>query len=398
MEIELVTEAPREKEQLLTGRTGRLTITLSTGMLIGTLGRELLPPILPLLITELEMSPAKAGLALTVLWGVYGFSQFPGGRLSDDLSRKTILVGGLLVSGVGFLFLAAITSFGGFLVSGVLLGAGLGSYVIAMRGLLSDMYVERRGQAFGLNQAASQGGGAFAAGVAAVALALHSWRAAFLFIALLHLPILVAVTRWVREPLLFSRIDFDVRGTLGRIVETRKRRRLLVTYGLVIFAWRGAFSFLPTFLRTSKGFSSNFANLGFALLFITGIVVMPLAGRLSDRRGRVAVAGGGALLSVVGLSTVIFIPSVPLTLVGIVLFGTGLMSFPPGIQAYLMEIFPEKKMGGDFGAFRTVYIVIASLGPSYVGVVAQWHSYVAAFVGLVFCLALSFALLLTLEW
>lgn len=65
------------------------------------------------------------------------------------------------------------------------------------------------------------------------------------------------------------------------------------------------------------------------------------------------------------------------------------MAYPPVMQAFLMDAFPDGSMGGDLGATRTVYIGLGSLGPTYVGFVAGRASYVTAFSGLLACLVVS---------
>jgi hypothetical protein len=65
------------------------------------------------------------------------------------------------------------------------------------------------------------------------------------------------------------------------------------------------------------------------------------------------------------------------------------MAYPPVMQAHLMDAFPADDVGGNFGAFRTVYMFIAALGPTYVGVAAEQLSYVTGFASIALGLFLS---------
>jgi hypothetical protein len=56
------------------------------------------------------------------------------------------------------------------------------------------------------------------------------------------------------------------------------------------------------------------------------------------------------------------------------------------MSAYLMEVLPDGDMGGDFGAIRTVFMGVRSVGPAYVGVTADFGSYTIAFRGFILCL------------
>jgi hypothetical protein len=49
---------------------------------------------------------------------------------------------------------------------------------------------------------------------------------------------------------------------------------------------------------------------------------------------------------------------------------------------YLMDQIPSTSLGGDFGVVGTVFIAIGSLGPTFVGVVAERAGYEAAFLAL----------------
>jgi len=61
-----------------------------------------------------------------------------------------------------------------------------------------------------------------------------------------------------------------------------------------------------------------------------------------------------------------------------------------------MDLFPDDSLGGDFGASKTVYTGIGSLGPTYVGVAAAHFSYTAAFAGLTVMLFLAIGLVVAL--
>ena len=63
------------------------------------------------------------------------------------------------------------------------------------------------------------------------------------------------------------------------------------------------------------------------------------------------------------------------------------------MDAILLDAAPDANVGGDLGAARTVFFAVGSLGPAYVGVVAEQYGYAPAFIGIVLCLLVSTALL-----
>lgn len=88
-----------KQERLLTGYSGRMVLLIALGWMAVLLGRQALPPLLPTIIKQLVISPARAGFALTLMMGLYALLQYPAGRLSDIIPRTTLLtasIGGIV--------------------------------------------------------------------------------------------------------------------------------------------------------------------------------------------------------------------------------------------------------------------------------------------------------------
>lgn len=382
-----------ERERLFTGYSGRLFLSVSAGWLFIQLGRQLIPPLLPSIIDDLAITSTQAGFAFTLMWGLYALLQYPSGRLSDRLSRKTLLASGLVLLLVGFLVIQRTASYLVFLLGASVVGLGTGLYPTAARALVSDLFVERRGQAFGFHTALGDVGNAAAAGLAVAALAVGTWQQAFLPIVVLLGGTLLAVHLWSHEAYVIETVDMRVGATGRRLFGRSRMRRLLIAYGLFAITWQSTTAFLPTFLQIEKGFSVAFASGGFALVFTVGALVKPGAGLLGDRFGCATVAAGALLLGIGGLTGMLVAEQTPVIFLGIGVFAAGLMSFPPVMQAFLMDMFPDESKGGDLGAMRTFYIGVGSLGPTYVGYVAGLQSYTVSFAGLAVCLVLSVGVL-----
>ncbi|MFB6160346.1 MAG: MFS transporter [Haloferacaceae archaeon] len=376
-------------ERLLTGYSGRVSTVLAVGWTATLLGRQALSPLLPAIVADLGLSPAQAGFALTLMMGLYAAVQYPSGRVSDQLSRTTVLAAGVGVMVVGFGLLTTATGYGALLLGVSLVGIGAGCYFSPARAFVSDLFVERRGQAFGVHTAAGMVGGVLAATSAATVLAVATWRAAFLPSIALLVGVLVVLHRWSREPYVLDAVTLGVRATVGRLFASTRIRRLVVGYTLFAVTLQAFVGFLPTLLQVEKGFSPTLASGGFALVYVVGVVTGPLAGRLSDRFQRARVVVGALALGVVGLVVLLVGGSVPVVGLGIVLTAVGLWAYVPTVQAYLMDLLANDSLGGDFGLLKTVYTGLGSLGPTYVGVVAERASYTAAFAGLVGCLFAS---------
>ena len=388
-------------ERLLGGYAGRLLLVTSIGWMMVQCGKLVISPMLPSIIDELGITPFTAGIGLSVMWGLYALNQYPSGRLSDRLSRKTLLVVGLLFMIVGFGLFVVATTFPVYLLASAVVGVGTGLYPTPARALISDHFVEKRGRAFGVHTGLGDMGGLAASGLAVAVLAVATWHLAFVPVVGVLIAATLLLHRWSREPYTRMAVDaetvrggaHEAAGTLRRLVVKRELQPVLLAYGLYSFTWQSSAGFLPTFLQASKGFSPALASAAFAALFVTGTIVKPASGSLGDRTHKALVAAAALLFGGASLALVVFVPSRLLTFVGVVGFAVGLLAYPPVMQAYIMDTLPDASMGGDFGAIRTLYITVGSFGPTFTGYVAEVADYSLAFLALVGCLFVSSALI-----
>lgn len=380
-------------ESVASGHTGRMLALLTVGLATAKLGRYLLPPLLPEMIDALAISPVRAGFVLTAVSLFYGLAQYLGGRYADRLSKKTVLVAAYGFVLVGYLVIGGTVAYGALLFGAVVVGTGMGLYGPADRALVSDLFRRRRGLAFGINVTGTELGGAVGAGLAAVAVATVGWRAAFLVLLPLGLLVVGLLHRWGREPYVRRSVSLDLRDTVARLAGGGYGR-VVAAYVLFSFVGQSVVGFLPTLLRAERGFGATAAGLTYASVFVVGFVAKPVGGWASDRTGRLAVAAGAFAVGFVGLALLVVSGSAAAAVLGTVVFAVGHRSFPPVMQAHLMDSFPDDSMGGDLGAIRTVYIGLGSLGPTYVGLVASRADYTTAYAGLSACLVAGVALLL----
>jgi MFS family permease len=356
---------------------------------------------LPTVIGDLSITAFQAGVALSIGSIAYAILQFPSGRLSDQLSRKTIIISGLVVMLIGCLILSVTVAYALLVLGIVILAFGEGLYGPADRGLLADLYIDKRGAAFGIHTTFTDISGIVAAGLGTAAIAYGAWQSAYPPIVVGIVVVIVLVMGFGREPMVIERIRFDLRETVSRLLFIPRFLWILLAYSLFSVTTMGVLGFLPTFLQVDQGFTVTLANTAFATMFVTGILFRPIAGRLSDFHNRLTIAGSGLGIAAVGLSMLLVFHSNLVVFAGVVVFAAGMRSFPPTMQAFLMDMFPEGSMAGDLGATRTVYIILGSVGPAYVGFVAERLSYTVAFAVLVAVLivgsVITIGLMLTAE-
>ncbi|MFB6161423.1 MAG: MFS transporter [Haloferacaceae archaeon] len=379
-----------DDERLLRGYGGRMAVLLTVGFLAMQLGRRLLPPLLPLIIEDFGITPFAAGVAVSTLAVARAAAQYPSGRFADELSRKSVIVASMSLCVVGLGLLVVAPTFPALLAGVAVFGAAFGLYDPADRALLSDLFEEKRGRAFGIHMIASDLAGVFAAGIAVVVVAF--WRRAFLPPLLALVPAVALFYRWNRGPMTVGRVDLQVRDTATRLLGSSRIRWVLVAYVLFIFAASGVTSFLPTFLVEVHDASFAVASGIFAALYVVGMALRPVSGWLSDRVPRQLVASGALLVAGLALAGLVVAPSPAVALGAVVVYAAGLRSYSPPMQAYLMDLFDDESRGGDLGATRTMYMTLGSLGPAFVGYAAGHASYVVAYATLAGALLTSGAI------
>lgn len=377
--------ATTSAERLTGGFSGRILLGLSLGT-VGLLAAQLtIAPLLPVIIEEFEITTTAAGLAMTAMWASAALAMYPGGRLSDELTRPSVLVVALATAAVGLLLAVVSPVFSLFVVGLAVLGVGIGLYEPPGMALISDLFVEARGQAYGVISASYNVGSGAAAGLATAALVLGSWRFAFLpTIALLGVVILL-FHWWRAEPYAFELTTLHPLAAFRRVTGTRRIRMLVVLFCIQMFVWQGSASFYPTLVSGDLNFGSTVANVAFASIFATGLVVTPLAGWLGDRFGHLRIAVVVPISGALGLTTILVAPGLPGLMVGTFMYAIGLMAFWPLINTEFVNILSESTIGADYGINRAIFFGLGSLGPTYVGFVTDRASIVTAYFGLVGC-------------
>ena len=276
-------------------------VVLGTGTAV--LGRFLLAPLLPAIRDSLVLSSALAGSAVSLFALLSAITHFPAGRLADELSHQTVLIGGLSLLGIGSALLATTITTSQFLIALGLYGLGMGLFMPGGIVHLSAVFPERRGRVLGLNSGAAQLGGIGAALLSTVALARGSWQFAFIPVTGVIVLLTASIHIWRDQAYVVGRVQLDARETFGQLVVDADRRRAVLAAALLMIVMEGGFTFLPTFLRVSKSFPPSLASQAFGLIFVVGLVVNPLAGWGADHYRARTVAAGAVAVGIGGIST-----------------------------------------------------------------------------------------------
>jgi MHS family proline/betaine transporter-like MFS transporter len=308
----------------------------------------------------------EASLLLTLLtFGVAFFVRPIGavllGHYGDRHGRKPalILTISLMMAGTAIIsltpsffaigILAPILIVGGRLLQGLSAGGEFGGATA----YLAEMSPERRGF-FASWQFAGQ---AFAAVLATLfgvmltatlneeQLTSWGWRLAFLF-GLLIGPVAYFIRRTVDESPAFQAIHPD--ALIIRQVVWRSRERFVFALGAVVLATVGAYTlvFMPSYAAQHLDLPLSYGFMAALLASGLQVILIPVAGALSDRWGRVRIAGSaaaGLLVLTFPLFAWLASAPTPAKLITVqVILGSLVAIYAGALPAFMSELFPTQ--------------------------------------------------------
>jgi MFS transporter, Spinster family, sphingosine-1-phosphate transporter len=294
-----------------------------TGLnLFNYLDRQVLPAVLTPLKQELHLSDRALGM-LSVAFMLGYFATAPVfGYLGDRVSRKGLILGGVVVWSLGTVLSGWAPNFVSLLLFRVLVGLGEASYGSISPGWIADLYAPgRRNLRISIFYTAIPVGSALGYILGGFMAAHFGWHAAFLWagapglLLALSLLFLREPARGASEaggPVAYEPAPASNENPLRSLLRTYARLRghpdyLLVVAGYVAQTFSmGAFAFWgPTFLSRAHGMGVEQAGRFFGgWLVLTGLLATFLGGAVATALSRRSPAGYARLLGLSAIATV----------------------------------------------------------------------------------------------
>ncbi|MBN2303666.1 MAG: MFS transporter [Anaerolineae bacterium] len=273
------------------------------------LGLTVMIPILPLFITD-ELGAAEhwIGTATMTIALTAVIMRIPGGTLSDRYGRrKLMLIGGAFSLAATVIYVFA-TGIGVFLIARVLSGIGLALFTTTGKALSADLAPpERRGEAMGITNAAFSLAQVISPLLSEGLKNAVSFRAVFIVST-----VLILVTLGITLTLRVEKPDrSDSRGARGDIAGMLRERGIWASIVLILAVaavMATLFTFYPlmadrkNLYHDAPGLLSSVAmGMGLSIWALIDTVIEPIAGRISDRLGRLIIAAPGLVFLAAGV-------------------------------------------------------------------------------------------------
>jgi MFS family permease len=379
---------------------------------------------------DLDTSVQGVQVAITIFLLVMAALMIPGGKLTDRYGRKRCFTVGLLVYGVGALLSAAAPGLGVLILgNSILEGVGTALLIPPVYILTTLLFTEltSRARAFGVISAMGGVGAAAGPLIGGLITSAISWRAAFVFQALV-IAAIIWLARRVQDPLPPDPTrPFDTGGAIlsavglvlvvmGILAADNNGWLMLalLAAGALVLAWffrsvrakerAGKEPLLPTVLFRNR--TSNLAlvtqNIQWLLLIgvsfvvaaylqvvrgydaiqtgviftaaTVGLLASSLAAeRLAGRRAQRTLIMAGFLITIAGIGVLLAIvtgsPSAWAFAPGLLLIGLGLgVMLTPSINV-VQSSFPEELQGEISGLSRSVSNLGSCLGTAIAGTI-----------------------------
>ncbi|RKD21755.1 hypothetical protein BEP19_14120 [Ammoniphilus oxalaticus] len=326
-------------------------------------------PLLPLFTDQFQISPATASLSLSIVTFSISLSLLIYGPISDAIGRKSIMnwtmfgaVAMTVVCGfaTNYYWLLTFRALQGFFLAGL--------PAIAMAYMSEEFSPGALSLGMGMYISANSLGGMSGRLSSGVIADLWGWKASFFVIGIISLGFVFSFHKLLPPSKRFQKIPFHFREATNAMIEHVKNRTLRVAFligGLHFFVFLGSFNYM-TFRLSADPYNLSPTFLG--LLFLTyfaGSIGSTVAGRLSQRWGKMSCLKVGIILLALGLICTLH-PSLIVILIGLILICFSFF-FSHSLSASWVNSHVMFARASASSLYLVSYYLGGSLGSVYLG-------------------------------
>ncbi len=354
--------------------------------------------LLPLLRQLYHTTEARAAMTVTAVTAAVALTAPWVGLLSERLGRKHVIVAAILLLTLPLFAASTATTLPGLIAWRFAQGLVMpGIIAVTMAYVSAEWPPHHVGTAMSAYITGNVLGGVTGRMMAGFVGEHYGWPRVFVVLAAINLAgglavlaLLPAARRTAPPPLA---------DALADMARHFRNRRLLSTFAVgaaLLFSLVATLNYIAYHLADPP-FDLKPTRIGLLfLVYLVGVVVTPLGGRLIDRRGQ-----RFALLVAVGTSacgvTLALVPSVPVTVVGLAICCSGIF-IGQAATASQMGLFAGPAKGSAAGLYATFYYAGGALGSTLPGkFVWSWGGWPAT-VGLILLVFATAAVVSAVVW
>lgn len=325
-------------------------------------------PTIPLFVKELGGNDQLVGIVV----GIFTFSSLllrpHAGHILETKGRRFVYLVGLA------LFVLSISLFGIaksllflFLLR-IVQGAGWGYSTTASGTIITDLIPpKRRGEGMGIYGLSSSLALALGPTLGLAFTGILTFPQLFLICALLgFMALLLSVNIRFKK----SENQTATKRNRGIYEKTALPPSLLLFFITLTFG--GISSFLPIY-SLEKGIDGILMY--FFLYAIALMISRPFTGKLYDRKGHKAVFIPGAMLIMISMSLLAWLPNSYVLYLAAILYGFGFGTVQPALQAWSVKEAPIDRRGMANATFLTFFDLGVGIGAILFGQIAFWFGY-----------------------
>jgi MFS transporter, DHA1 family, multidrug resistance protein len=361
-------------------------IAIVLASLLSRLGYQMArSPVLPRFAADLGALPELIGVivAASTITGV--FLKLPSGALSDVLGRKRMMVLGSFFFAVPPFLYPFIQDPWSLLALRFVHGCATAIFSPVASAYVAGLGETKRGARLGwfssANDVGATGGplvGGFVLYFTASYSVTYLVVGALGVLTLLVVLLLPDVDQRARETKTFAARAAEFRRGLAEVLRTPP---IFVAAAIeaVMYLGYGAFiGFLPIYARDA-GLNDAQIAIVFGAQLALAMIAKPIAGRISDRMGRIPVIVVGLLLCAAALPLIFRSESLALFMVTAPILGIGVGAVTPVTNALIADLASASRLGAAMGVFGTIWDVGEAMGPMIAGVLISALGYTVTF-------------------
>lgn len=247
--------------------------------------RTILPAVLPLVETELQLTHAQAGSLIGAVLASFSIVVLPASFLSEKIGAKQSILLSILWFSSTALCITLVNSYLELLLAMLIFGLGLGMYFPSGISLISELFPsESRGKVLGIHEAAPPVGMIISFFVASLFAGMSLWKPLFMFCALPGFLLAFMFWRYVKEER--GKTSFRTYTAFRVVLKDHGLLLLLVPFTLNVICVQGILGMFPLYLVNECSVDASTAAIIMGIARIGGILGSFIAGLISDKFGR----------------------------------------------------------------------------------------------------------------